>query len=178
MPTKTRLGNEIISLGMIGNHKKYEVLNTPKNPAYPLGDEFLYSDDFLNVINRVYSLKEILGDKRNEIASNDRISEIVMSSGTSCEGEGVLTNMLRNSALSGIWQPFIIDVPELKNAKMKTADEYLKRVDEIRSTHRGGGTPLGIVKTSNFALPVKYEQKVIVVPSQEFVEFIIDLVGK
>ena len=52
----TKLGKEIIPAELVGQNASYQVLQQPKKPAYPRGDEARYSDDFLARLNGLYSL--------------------------------------------------------------------------------------------------------------------------
>lgn len=175
----TRLGKEIIPVQLVGQNINYEVLKEPRT-AYPKGDEFRYSDDYLARLNNTYSLSDILGEKIEAIAEGgmDALAQVVMDSPLrNSEGEDVLGYMLINSVKAGLWQPYIVNVPSLMDAQIRTAREYLERVETISPTYNQGKVYAGVLfglsvaKRGGLALPVEHENKVIAVPSQEFVEY-------
>ena len=94
------------------------------------------------------------------------------------ESENILAYMLINSARAGEWQPFIIDVPHLTDTPIKTAREYLERVESISpQCNKGmmdGGILFGmaVAKRGGLALPIERDNKVVVVPSQAFAEYV------
>jgi len=176
----TRMGKEIIPIELVGKNIDYRVLKTPKKLAYPKGDEVRYSDDYLTRLNNTYSLNDVLGKRTEAIAkrSFDELAHFVMGSPlNNAEGEDILTYMLINSALAGLWQPYIIDVPRLTDTRIQTAREYLESVEKISPKYNQGMIEGGVIfglsvaKRGRFALPTEYENNVIVIPSQEFVEY-------
>ncbi|MBI4452232.1 hypothetical protein HY637_02285 [Candidatus Woesearchaeota archaeon] len=94
------------------------------------------------------------------------------------EGELILTGILYNSAHAGLWQPKIIDVSALTDTQIKSAEEYLEDVARISPRYNkgmiDGGTLFGIsnAQRGGFVLPTKLENKVIVLPSQAFIEYV------
>ncbi|MFC1732294.1 hypothetical protein ACFL6I_18475 [candidate division KSB1 bacterium] len=175
----TELGNEVIPVELVGQNIAYEVLKESKSP-YPKGNEVRYSDGYLEKINEIYSLTDILGERMQGIKErkSNAIASIVMGSPLrNAEGEDVLAYMLINSAEAGLWQPSIIDVPKLTDTQISTAREYLERVESISPTYNKGMIEggflfgLSVAKRGNFALPIEHDNKVIIVPSQDFVEY-------
>ena len=75
-------------------------------------------------------------------------------------------------------KPFVIDVPHLTDTKIATAEGYLKSVEAISSRYNKGMIDGGILfglavaKRGGLALPIEHDNKVIVVPSQAFVEYV------
>jgi hypothetical protein len=176
----TRSGKKVIPIELVGKNIDYRILKNPKKPAYPDGNEVMYSDDYLARLNSTYSLNDVLGERVKDIADrNSRdIAHLVMGSPlNNSEGEDVLAYMLINSAQSGLWQPFIIDVPKLTDSQIQTAKEYLERVESISPTYNKGMIDggllfgLSVAKRGGLALPIEHENNVIVVPSQKFVEY-------
>lgn len=176
----TRLGKEIISVGLVGQNAEYKLLKKPEKEAYPEGLEVRYSDDYLTLLNANYSLEDILDSRKKGIAMKkcSDVSHFVMGSPLqNGGGEDALAYMLINSAQAGLWQPFIIDVPKLTDTTIKTSKEYLQAIEDISPTHNKGRIEAGILfgiaraKRGGFALPTKYDNKVIVIPSQEFIEY-------
>ena len=81
------------------------------------------------------------------------------------------------SANAKLWQPKIINVGALTDIQIKTAEVYLESVRKTSPTDNKGkidaGTIFGIAvaQRGGFALPTKYENNVIVLPSQRFIEY-------
>jgi hypothetical protein len=140
MALKTALGKEIIHLGLIGENIDYKVLKIPKNLAYPRGDEIRYSDDYISKLNQMYSLNDMFGEHVEKLAQGRNIEHYIMGSPlNNSEGEDILGYILMNSTKAKQWQPFIIDVPNLTDARdFPTAKEYLERVKNISSTYNEG----------------------------------------
>lgn len=177
----TKLRKEIIPIELIGQNIRYRVLKNPIKPAYPRGDEIKYFDNYVLGLNDVYSLNDILGERTQEIAKGTRnsIASIVMGSPlNNTEGENTLAYMLMSSAQAGEWQPFVIDVPYLTDTSIATAKEYLGRVESISSSYNKGMIcggilfGLAVAKRGGLTLPLEYDNKVIVIPSQTFIEYI------
>ncbi|MBP7708280.1 hypothetical protein KA107_01230 [Candidatus Pacearchaeota archaeon] len=174
----TRLGKEIIPVSLIGQNAAYRVLKTPAKPAYPKGNEIRYSDDYLSQLNSVYTLNDILGEHVQAIAEGRNIERFIMGSPLrNTEGEDVLAHMLLRSVRAGEWQPFVIDVPYLTDTSIDTAKEYLKRVESISPSYNVGKIEGGILfgisvaKRGGFALPVEHDNKVVIIPSQAYLEY-------
>ena len=179
--TTTKLGKEIISAELVGQNISYSVLRAPAKPAYPRGDEVRYSDDFLARINDLYSLDELLGSHREGIKTGRwaDLDHFTMGSPLqNSEGERILNGVLYNSAHAGLWQPYIIDVPQLTDTSIRTAREYLKEVNNVNLTPRFGRIDEGVLfglavaEKGKLVLPIEYDNKVIVAPSQAFVEYV------
>ena len=177
----TKLGKEIIPAELVGQKASYQVLQQPKKPAYPRGDEARYSDDFLERINGLYSLDELLGSRREGISAgnwNDLNYFTMGSPLENTEGEQILNDILYNSSHAGSWQPKVIDVSALTDTQIKSAEEYLEAVAKISPRYNkgmiDGGALFGIsnAQRGGFVLPTKLENKVIVLPSQAFIEYI------
>lgn len=169
----------IIPLELVGRNLTYHHLRSPAKPAYPRGDEVKYTDDFLLRLNEQYPIKDILGKQIETLAQRKGLEHFVMDSPLqNTEGEDVLAYMLINSAQAQRWQPFIIDVPNLTNTSIQTANEYLQEIaKKTPESNRGmveGGLLFGLAmaKRDQLALPIEYDNKVIVLPSQEFVRYI------
>jgi len=141
----------------------------------------LYHDAYMNKLNEVYSLKELLEGEKIGIAKGAITALTHSAMGTSLqnrEGELVLNAILRESAKAGIWQPYRIDVELLPDTKIKTAAEYLRRVNAIRPdydkrTSEDVGMIFGIAvaERNNFVKALDFKDEVIVLPTQEFVEY-------
>jgi hypothetical protein len=173
--TLTKLNKEIISPGFAGYNGLYEKLKESKN-AYPQANEFRYPDAYVNILNALYSLDDILG-KRKEFIKRQSFELTMGSPLRSSEGETLLNYILFNSVNAGLWQPMVIDVPKLTDTLIKTAKEYLERVSSIGSNynanHMDKGVLFGIAraKQHDFVLPVEVDNKLIIIPSQTFVEY-------
>jgi len=178
----TKLGKEVIPVKLAGQNASYQVLQQSKKPAYPRGDETRYSDDYLAKINCTYSLDNILGQHKDGIKTgkwNDLDDFTMGSPLENSEAEEILNGILYNSAHAGLWQPMIINVSSLTDTQIKSAEEYLKTIAETRRTYNKGMIDGGVIfginvaQRGKFVLPTKLENKVIVLPSQEFVEYCI-----
>lgn len=157
----TKMGKWIIPVELLGRNIVYTVLKNPIDPAYPQGDEIRYLDYYVSKLNELYSLSDILGEKRQEIAKGnwDEIKSIVANSPLqNYEGERTLGHMLISSAKAGELQPFVIDVLHLTGKKIEMAKDHLDG--------------LGIAQLYGFALRVGDSNKLIVVPSQSFIEYV------
>ncbi|MFH1052847.1 MAG: hypothetical protein V1740_00350 [Candidatus Woesearchaeota archaeon] len=180
--TQSRLTDmlkQIIPVTLVGQNIDFNVLSAPADPAYPKGKEVRFLDDYIRELNRVYSLLDILGKKTNRIANGKDVLHYVIGSPLkNVEGEDILRYMLMQSAQAGQWQPFIIDVPHLTDTKKRTASEYLKSVKQIDTSNTGtmveANLSFGVAKAmrGNLGLPIEYDNKLVVVPSQTFVEYI------
>jgi len=179
---KTASGKKIINRDFAGKNIEYRVLKEPKS-AYPKGDEARYSDDYLTRLNESYPLDLIVGKHKKGIKNrkaNDINAFIMGSPLESSEAEDILGYALVNSAQADSWQPMIIDVSRLKDTDIRTAAEYIEEIGNIDESHgqymMDKGILWGIAHASRgkFAIPIQYENKVIVIPSQEFVEFCIE----
>lgn len=175
----TTLRKQIIPAELVGQNSGYELLKQPSEPTYPQGDEVRYSDDYITRLNDTYSLNDVLGEKAEELAQRKGLAQFVLGSPLkNSEGESILAYMLINSAQAGEWQPMVIDVPQLTDTQIATAKEYLERVEVISPRYNKGMIEGGILfgmsvaKRGGLALPVEHDNKVIVVPSQSFVEYI------
>lgn len=169
----------IIPVQLVGQNPSYQVLREPNKPAYPNGNEVKYSDDFLARLNEQYSIKEILGKKIETLAQRKGLEHFVMDSPLqNTEGEDVLAYILINSAQAKEWQPFIVYPPMLTDARIDTARDYLEKVakkgpkDNDGMINGGLLFGLAIAIRGQFAIPTEYDNKVIVIPSQTFVEYI------
>ena len=178
--TLTGLGIEIMPVELLGKNPSYRKLAEPKNQAYPNGFESSYSDDYLLRLNQVYSLTAILGEKLESTKKGERLEFLVMDSPLqNTEAEGILARILVNSAQAEEWQPAIIDVSKLTDTSIKTAEEYLafilamnlRRHDSYGMMDKGVIYGIAKAKNGGFVLPTQIENKVIIVPSQEFVEY-------
>jgi hypothetical protein len=174
----TKLGKTIIPVELVGRNANYRVLTQPAKMAYPKGNEVRYSDDYIYRLNDTYSLNEVLGKHVKNIAQRRGLERFVMGSPlNNSEGEDILAYILINSAQANSWQPFIIDVPQLTDTSIQTAREYLERVENISPTYNRGMIEGGILfglsvaKGGGLALPIEHDNKVIVVPSQRFLEY-------
>lgn len=174
----TGLGKDIIPAELVGQNIDYRILGKIAKPAYPNGEEVRYSDDYVCSLNRIYSLDEVLGVHVENIAQRRGLERFVMDSPLqNNEGEYILARMLISSAQAGQWQPFIIDVPCLTDTSIATAEDYLKKIESISPDyHRGmadGGVLCGIAiaKRGGLVLPIEYDNKVVVVPTQAFLEY-------
>ena len=93
------------------------------------------------------------------------------------EGENILRGILYVSSHADKWQPKIINVSALSDTRIDTVEEYLKAFKNISPTYNkgmmDGGTIFGIsvANRGGFVHPITYQNKVIVLPSQEFVEY-------
>ncbi len=178
-PKLTRQGKEIIPVELVGKNADYEVLTQhPINPDYPQGKEVRYSDDYLVRLNQTYSLNEVLGNYAKNIAQRKGLERFVMGSPLkNSEGERILAYILINSAQAESWQPFIIDVPRLTDTPIQTAKKYLEDVERISPDYNKrmneGGILFGlaVAKRGGLALPTEHDNKVVVVPSQTFLEY-------
>ena len=177
----TKLSKEIVPVEFVGQNASYQLLQQPKKPAYPRGDEARYSDDFLARINGLYSLDELLGTHKEGIKVGNwtDLNHFTMGSSLeNSEGEDILNAILYNSAHAGLWQPRIIDVSTLTDTHIKSAEEYLGAVKRISPTyHKGmidGGVISGIsnAQRGGFVHLTKLENRVIVLPSQAFIEYV------
>ena len=181
----TRLGKEIIPSKLVGENKGYWVLKDPTKPAYPDGDEPAYpdgfeggySDDYISRLNETYSIHDIFGKEIIDIAQKRGLERFIMDSPlNNSEGENILARMLTISAQAGEWQPFVVNVPQLTDSSIKTAGEYLERIQRANNFGKvNAGILFGLKVAINggFALPTEYESRVIAVPSQSFVEYIV-----
>lgn len=179
----TRLGKEIIPVELVGQNASYQILQQSKKASYPRGDEVRYSDDYLSRINYLYPLGEIVGSRREGIVAgkwNDLNHFTMGSPLQNSEGEQVLNHILYSSAHAGLWQPQVIDISELKDTKIKTSEEYLDAVARLSPRYNermiDGGVIFGIsvAQRGGLVLPTRYESKVIVIPSQKFIEHCIE----
>lgn len=170
------LGKEIIPVELVGQNANYNVLTQPVNPAYPKENEARYSDDYVSRLNETYSIDEVLGEYVKKIAQRKELDRFLMGSPlNNIEGERTLAHILINSAQANSWQPFIIDVPHLIDVSIQTGKEYLQRIDGVSNfgkVQAGILFGLKVAKNGGFALPTEYENKVIVVPSQRFIEYV------
>lgn len=181
-PEVTELGKEIIPSELIGKNAAYQILRQPKRVAYPNGDEARYSDDYLLTVNRVYPFNEVIGSHAEGISQGEwkDLNKFTMGSPLqSSEGEHVLNSVLYTSAHAKLWQPKIIDVGKLTDTNIRTAEEYLDNIRRISPSYdKGridGGTIFGIsvAQRAGFVLVAGHENKVIVTPSQRFIEYCI-----
>lgn len=178
-PELTTYGRKVISAELIGQNADLEFLAEPEVPAYPKGNEIIYTDDYLVALNEEYPLNEILAGDVEKIIDRRIIPKYIIDSPLqNSEGEHILDYMLINSARAGEWHPYVVDVSQLTDTPIKTAVEYLERVDNINPNynkgkiHGGNLFGLAVAKRSGFALPIVYDEKLIALPSQRFVEFL------
>ncbi len=174
----TKLGKEIIPIELVGQNADYRVLTQPAKPAYPKGNEVKYSDDYVSKLDETYSLNEVLGEHAKNIAQRRGLERFVMGSPLkNSEGEDILEYMLINSAQADSWQPFVVDVTHLTDTSIQTAKEYLQSIEgasDFGKVHAGILFGLKVAKYGGLALPTEFENKVIVVPSQRFLEYAAD----
>jgi hypothetical protein len=97
------------------------------------------------------------------------------------EGEKILAYILIESANANQWQPFIINVPFLKDSDgIKTAKQYLDAVERIKKTDcccyadKRIFFGLSVAKRGELVMPIEYKNNAIIIPSQKFLEFIIE----
>jgi len=151
------LEKKIISEELIGRNKEYEVLNKRRRLC-PMGNEFRYSDDYLEKLNELYPFKFIFGPKIKALkcGSSDVLSPIVNNSDIKdFEGEKVLEYMLTRSAQAELWQPWVINHVDFNEDKMLVIESYLESFKQI---------------TPEFGFRRYYENKTLISPSQKFVE--------
>jgi len=175
----TELGKDVIPLELVGTNAEYRTLRVPYTPAYPDGTEGIFSDAYLARLNDVYPFAEILGDSESGLAKRKGVERFVFGSPLkNIEGEKILAYMLINSAQAGIWQPMVIDVPKLTDTQITSAARYLELVNQISPSYNKGMIDGGILfglavaQRGELALPIAFDNKVIAVPSQSFVEYI------
>ncbi len=180
MAEQAILDREVIDTNLVGKGIEYRVLKEPKELAYPNGDEVRYHDLYLTRLNQLFSIDDVLGSKKDDIKKrkfDSAMGILVNSPLQNMEGEGVLARILINSSMADLWQPFTINVPRLTDTSTSTAKEYLERVDQMDSSYNIGKINAGILfglymaKKGGFVLPIGYDNKVIVVPTQKFVEY-------
>jgi len=166
MTNKTELGNDIIPDELVSRSASLR--------------EGKYSDDYLSKISQIYSLNDVLGSRIEGLAAgnwNDLHHFTMKSPLRNSEGENILNGILYTTANTKAWQPKIIDVGSLTDTRIETAEEYLEAVENISPTHNkgmmDGGAIFGIAvaQRRGFAIPTKYENNVVILPSQKFIEY-------
>src|SRR3989344_6687446 len=118
MAELTKLLNPVIPNELVGQHATI--------------DGGVYDDAYLSQINSLYSLNDILGERKKGIAKgswNDLNHFTMGSPLNNTEGEQILNAILYFSAKAGLWQPKIIDVPKLTDTLIKTSKQYLGAVE-------------------------------------------------
>ncbi|MGV8086674.1 MAG: hypothetical protein ACP5N1_03515 [Candidatus Woesearchaeota archaeon] len=166
LPKLTKQKDQFIPVDLVGKSSEYTILQSPKNKSHPNGNEVIYSDEYIKKLNEFYPIDKVLGRTIQDIAEGIGLDKLVMGSplGNS-EGENILEYMLMQSAQAKQWQPFVIDVPELLETYIETAGHYIDAIAD-------GQTNTSLAVKHRFALPIAMDNKVMVVPSQEFVEYI------
>jgi len=169
--SKSYLG-DVIGLELVG-----------RNSSMDIDGE--YQDDYLSRINQMYSLDRILGERKDGIirgGGGPDLSHFTADSPLkNDEGERILGGILYISALFDIWRPEMIHIESLRDAKIKTPENYLEAVKAIRPAHspskrmanRGRLFGISVAQRGGFVLPTIYKNTVVVLPSQDFVEYCI-----
>ncbi|MCK4729834.1 MAG: hypothetical protein KAT28_00800 [Candidatus Aenigmarchaeota archaeon] len=141
-----------------------------------------YTDAYLEQINELYHLDNILGSRKSGIANGEwaDLDYFTRSSPLrNSEGEDILNAILYHSANAGLWQPKIIDVDKLTDPRIKTAEEYLEQVKTISPDYgrgmisKGNIYGISVAKKGGFVELNSLDNKVIVLPTQSFVEYCI-----
>jgi len=168
---------------MVDPSKVPEILECLVGRNQTLDANGIYGDGYIARLNQIpaYSLVEILGTRLAGISKGHApfLGYLTSDSPLQCtEAEQVLDSILYRSAGAKLWQPKIIDVPALVDTQIKTAEEYLKEVearaenDYSRGRMDGGLVfGIGIAKKGGFVKTTRLDEKVIVIPSQSFVEY-------
>jgi len=166
MTNKTELGKDIIPEELIGRDASLR--------------EGKYNDDYLSMISQIYPLNDVLGSRIEGLAArnqNDLYHFTRESPLGNLEGENILEGILYTTANTRAWQPKIIDVGSLTDIRIETAEEYLEAVESINPTHnkrmadRGVMFGIAVAQRGKFVLPTKYENNVVILPSQRFIEY-------
>ena len=155
---------------------KIERINSELIGVNAVTQNGIYSDAYLNRLNELYPLLEIIGKRRQGIIDSDwsSIAHFVMGTPLqNTEAEGTLVQILFASAKPGIWQPWTIR--KHRNKLIGNIDEY---IDSIRNTSKvpgyvDQGDLYGITRAEKggFVRLTKFEKSAIVLPTQDFVEY-------
>ena len=198
----TKSGYPVIPPGLVGQKVDYKVLKEPARPEYPGVDEVRYSDAYTRKLNEIYSLDDILGESREDLEELDQVEKLIdlfpfEEELEGASGLGIVGLLLNNSAIAGLWQPFIIDVSYLPDSYLRclnpkkpirSAEEYIESVEALRAQYGRGVAErrlvqqgviitdivhyeLSDVKERGLGLLTVHDTKVIALPSQKLVEY-------
>ncbi|MBI4176053.1 MAG: hypothetical protein HY518_02535 [Candidatus Aenigmarchaeota archaeon] len=141
--------------------------------------EGTYSDAYLARINAQYPLGEILGERKAGIANGSLTDLFHFTMGSPLnvtEAENTLSAILYSSANKDLWQPWIINGSKLDAPHISNAAQFLEAVEK-RGTYRTGMVDEGpvfgtsLAKIGGFVYPTLFENNVIIMPSQKFVDY-------
>ncbi len=138
-----------------------------------------YSDDYLNKLNEKYSLKRLLGKIIDEVTlENARyLGYFTKKALNNSDAEDILKGILIQSAKIRIWNSKIMNFSKLAFSRIRSADEYLDAIVNNISIYEFGKSRsstvsgISIAHKEGFVLLSKYENSVIIIPSQKFVEY-------
>ena len=172
MTPKMRSGKAYIPHNRIGRNAKLEVAT--------------YVDDYLRRLNRLYPVGETLGEHQEGVARGNPEALTRFTRGaipveyTYPEGERILSSILVRSAHAEKWQPDITDVllvERVRGLAAGTPREYHRAAANGRYEKVGLfdkesllGTK-GLVDNGVVKMAKSLDQKVIIIPTQAFVEY-------
>jgi len=177
---------DLISSELAGKNIEYKILKDAIDPAHPKADEVRYSDKYISRLNELYPVNEIFGEDIDAVARGNGVAQYMNNiliknhhNIPAIHGKVLLEVILTISANAKQWQPYIFDISNSKNlGEITTAHHYLDKVEKIDSKYRINSEDgllmcgLAVAKHNNLAIPTVYQNKIIVVPSQTFVEYI------
>ena len=166
-----------IPKNLIGRNIVYEILRKPfkkLDKIYPSGAQVKYSDDYLNRLNELYNLGDVLGEKTGIIAKGNFSGSLLYKK--NIQGAEALWHILMRSIQSGGWQPSIIDFNFYHSKVGRTARVELERIKKDVLDHHTIGVynyrlfGLEKVRREGLVAHIEYDNKVISVPTQSFIE--------
>ena len=118
-----------------------------------------YNDDYLNELNRFYSLDEILGKRKEGMLRKEwnAFTSLTMNSPAhNSEAEDILNMVLYNSAKKGAWTAYLYNHSEPDRC---IKNEWAK--------------PINMAERAGLILVRPFEKNVVSVPSQYFIDYCI-----
>lgn len=172
-----RRTKEVIPEGLVGRNMTYQFLREAVDRNHPTASEERYSDDYLKRLNEAHPFADIFRGRERQTGDEPKeLRQFVANRLGSFDGESVLESVLMRSFEVTSWQPYIFGLPDKIGeiqAKLinPSGPDYFINTPMFKHGDLFG---IALAKKYKFVFVSAYKDKIIVIPSQMFVECLSD----
>jgi len=181
----TESGQQVISQKLIGKDVYIYISPDESGLSSPNGP-LRYFDNYVRGLYSHYPPGDIFGQPGEERRNLEIADYFIDEPGLGTHGRNLLRRILQENALAGLWQPDVIDIQALEHPEIASAEDYLeaiKQINRAKKPKNGFERTLygihiaylrGFVLPSQCRFPKRGKEYVLVIPSQKFVEHVIN----
>lgn len=176
-----RRTKEVIPEGLVGRNMTYQFLREAVDRNHPTASEERYSDDYLKRLNEAHPFADIFRGRERQTGDEPKeLRQFVANRLGSFDGESVLESVLMRSFEANSWQPYIFGLSKVEGLKIEEAQaklispsgpDYFINTSMFKQRDLFG---IALAKKYKFVFVSAYKDKIIVIPSQMFVECLSD----